>query len=499
MLRQPLDPGSRNRLLEEIKRAHELRSKASATGALAYLHNVVIDCGGEPRLYRDVAEPWQWLLASRMIPALDSVAGLRKDYKGPRSFWFTLPRGHDKTSLIGRFSSWLLSYSRMPIRCVAAAADKEQAGLITEFMTAEAKLNPWLQERLKFANWRVEGPQGSQLKILAAEAPSSFGLKEDLMILDEITHWSKRGLWDTVYSGREKRPDSILIVITNAGLLKTWQHDAYMVAKSSPHWYVYDAPGQIAGWMSREKINEIRRSLPAPLARRLFDNVWIDPGEECGFLTREEVNQCVDFSAGPAHIGDPKHQYIASIDYAPVRDRTVMCVGHEHDGKVILDRMDILQGSRENRVQIEVIERWIDEVSRTFFKPVLVVDLYQMESTAQKYEGTLEVVRFEARGGKANYELASNLRNLAINSRLVLYPNAAPLVVQSQTAKDGVVMEDLVDELSSVLLKTTSYGYRIDHTSGQHDDRTVALGQMALEAVKRSSAVCLPGNLSRWF
>jgi hypothetical protein len=358
-------------------------------------------------------------------------------------------------------------------------------------MQAEARLNPWLNERLKFATWRVEGASNSKLRVLSADAYSSYGLKEDFMVLDEITQWPKRDLWDAVYSGRQKRPHCVLAVITNAGLLGTWQRDIFEMAKRSSDWYVYESPGQIAGWMPRERVEELKQALPAPLARRLIDNVWIDPAEECGFVTRAEAQLCVRTDLARQSRGRPGVRYVASIDYAPVRDRTCMCVGHEEDGSIILDRMDMLQGSHERRVPIQAVEAWIDDVRKAFFKPTFIVDPYQLESTIQRYEGTVEVERFEARGGKANYELAANLRNLIVNRRIAWYPKAGELLVEGKS-------EDLVDEFAGVILRTTSYGFRIDAEGTRHDDRVVALGQMALHLVQQArGAELLTG--SRWW
>lgn len=490
-----LDPRDRQALLKRLNDEAELSRRCSSASLLAYLNRVVIDCPPEPRPLREVWEPWQWSLAARLIPALECVAGVRpdQDYRGPRSFWLTLPRGHDKTSLIGRLTSWVLAFSRKPIRAVAAAADREQASLIPEFMQGEVRLNPWLAELLRFSSWRVDGHRGSRLKVLAADDKSSFGLKEDLMLLDELTNWPKRGLWDTVVSGREKRPSSVLIIITNAGLLRTWQRDCFEVARASADWYVYESPGKLAGWMSDRKLAELRRLVPPGLARRLYDNVWTDPSAEHGFVTYEEARACVDHSLAYSPRGRPGLVYTASVDYAPVRDRTVMCVAHDdpQTGEVVLDRMDVIQGSAQRRVPVQAVEAWVEEVRHAFFRPTLVLDPYQMESTAQKYDGTLEVVRFEARGGKSNYELASNLRSLVVNGRLRVYPAAGSLLVDGRP-------EDLVDEMAKLVVVQKNYGWRLDHTVNEHDDRTVALGQAALHIVRGQGRINLPSS-ERWF
>lgn len=133
-------------------------------------------------------------------------------------------RGHDKTTGLARICNWVLAFSRKPIEIVAAAADFDQAALLVESMAAEARLNPWLAKRIVYGAKRIKGP-GGVLKILTADSATSFGLRADLVVCDEVTHWKKRDLWDTLWSGRQKRPGSVFVVITNGGTLGSWQHD----------------------------------------------------------------------------------------------------------------------------------------------------------------------------------------------------------------------------------------------------------------------------------
>lgn len=491
-----LDPALRAKLLDQLKRAYTESRRASATGALAYLGQVVIDKAGDPCPFREVAESWQWGIAARLAPALDNVAGIRKGYKGPRSFWLTMPRGHDKTSLIGRLSSWILAFSRNPIRGVVGAADKEQASFITEFMQTEARLNPWLDELLKFGNWRVEGINtGSRLKILAADDKSSYGLKEDIHIIEELTHWSKRGLWDAVISGREKRPNSVVIVITNAGVLGTWQRDVFEQIQHDPDWYTYQAPGQLATWMPPERIALLRKLVPPGLAKRLYDNIWVRANEDNNFVTYEEAQGCVDTSLFRRERGIAEHSpYWAGIDYGPVRDRTAMCVLHTEpgaNGRVVVDQLDVHQGSADHRVPVTLVEDWIVDVSKKYSPITFVIDPYNLEGTLQRFEHQLDVVRFEPRAGQANHKLAANLRSLIINKQIAWYPHTGSLPVNGR-------MHDLTDEVAEVSILMKSYGWRLSNDGDTWDDRVVCVGMAALEAVQSQGRILIPhGN--RWF
>lgn len=55
---------------------------------------------------------------------------------------------------------------------------------------------------------------------------------------------------------------------------------------------------------------------------------------------------------------------------------------------------------------------------------------------------------------------------------------------------------DLIQELLSVKIVERSYGYRIDHKSGYHDDCVVSLAMAALAAQKQSQGLFQECDLS---
>lgn len=471
--------------MKSVHQAHLLATQQSSQGIEGYLNHVVIDSRPEPRAFRLVAEDWQWSLARRIGRAIEAVAGVRGSYKGPRFFWLTLPRGHDKTSFIGRQLNWALGFTKRPIHCNAAGGDKDQADYLAQFMRAESSLNPWLKKRINYQNYKVVGQHDSRLWIMAADAMSSFGNKSDIVICDELTHWDNGDLFHALLSGAEKRPDSVLVVITNAGLLGSWQHEAMLRMKEWDHAYVYESPGPIARWMNTDRIKQIADTLPKGMASRVLFNKWVDSSEGCGYLTRAEAQACVDrattMGLGIAFVGKPGVKYYASVDYGSVKDRTAMCVGHFEKDIFVVDRLDVHQGDSEHRVPIELVENWIRDVHAKFNGPWFSVDPYQMEGVIQKLQFQIKLERFEARGGKANYEMAVNLHNLAVNGRLAWPLGAGDLMVDGRR-------HTLVDEISELVVKPMVYGYRFDHQSGKHDDRCVAVGMAALLAVQKQGS-----------
>jgi len=471
---------SREQLIKDIEDAQKIKAELSKQGILQYLQQIIINCRPEPAPFREKADSWQWSLVGKLIPAIEQVARVRQDYEGPTSFWFTLPRGHDKTSFIGRLLNWILAFSRITVDCVAAAADRDQAKILADAMGAEARLNPWLDPFLKFKNYEVRGLNESVLRIVSSDGKSNFGLNPDIIICDELTQWDDQANWDALLSARRKRgAHAILIVITNAGVQNTWQWDILKEAKrQKKSWFVYEAPGQICSWQTKEQLDEIRKMILPLVAKRMIDNVWLDPSEGCGFCTRDEAEACIDPELICLTNGKPGVQYIASIDYAPVRDRTAMAVLHqEPDGTAIIDRLDVLQGSRNRRVPITDVEGWLDRQRVSFGLVGAVIDPYQMESTIQKYQLVLPVIAFEARGGKGNYEMAATLRSAIINQK-IRFPEDAGYIKEKE--------HSFVDELVELVVKEMSYGWRLDHLVNKHDDRAVAVGMGLVHLLKHS-------------
>jgi hypothetical protein len=488
-------------LAEQVKIAEALRLRAAKTSFMAFLRDWIIDCRPEPRPFLSVADPWQIEIAQVMAPRLEYVAGLSRTTSAPRNFLLVMPRGHDKTSMEARVALWLLMASKRKIAIGAAAADKEQIELLRESMLSECGLNAWSRDRVRFHQDYVRGLEtGSYIKFHSSDAPSAYGQLCDFYIFDELTNWKNQELFDALYSGTKKRPGSGLVIITNAGVKKardgklTWQWDLYQLSlrrQGANWWYTKSVPpGELwASWLDKADFMELAQSMTPGEARRVLRNEWIDESEDTEWVSPGEAAACVNMEMTYQEAGVPGIQYVGAIDYGPKRDRTVLVIGHkDHERHIVIDRMDVWQGSPEAPVPIADVEAWIEYVHTAFNCPTIVCDTYQLEGTVQKYETLLPITRFEPRGGKSNYEMAETLRTYVVNSRIHWYPGCGSLLGPS-----GI--ECLHDEMGALVVKRMVYGYRFDHESGRHDDRTVAVGMMALELARDVySCAWVPGT-----
>jgi hypothetical protein len=255
-----------------------------------------------PKKFRDAAEPWQWDCYAPLIPAIESIAGLNPDYTGPHGFWFTLPKGHDKSSFIARVVNWMSIWACRPLRIKVAAADEDQARIIRNHGEIEAHLNPWFGEFLTIERRFITGPT-AETEILSSDAATSSGLIYDVAIADEIWAWKKEDLWTILFGGRIKRPGAIFIVITNAGFLGTWQREKFEAICQDDSWYVYEAPGYLANWTNKDQLEKDKKLLIPSEVRRLFDNIWSSSSENSVFSAEllDRVSTSGGWFDGPSY------------------------------------------------------------------------------------------------------------------------------------------------------------------------------------------------------
>jgi hypothetical protein len=153
-----------------------------------------------------------------------------------------------------------------------------------------------------------------------------------------------------------------------------------------------------------------------------------------------------------------------------------------YDGEV-LQVFDVKcwQGTQQNEIKVADIDTWLDRQFTLFPHATAVFDKYQMLSVIQRLENDgRKVVTFDYKGGKSNHAMLENLRTLLQNRKIRFSADAGMHPYDGST---------LASEFKEVLVKKMTYGLRIDHEQGKHDDRVISVGMAALECVKNSTVV----------
>lgn len=433
----------------------------------------------------DQIQPWQVSDFEALDPAWCRIAGQSREPRFRRAY-IERPRGHSKTSDMAIQIAWILQAARHPITGIAAAADREQAGLLLAAIRKLVTINPALCLDLCFAEGAIRNRRtGSRLDLISSDVASSYGILPDFVICDELSHWPRPELWYSLLSSAAKKPDCVLAVLTNAGVGRDWQWEVRENASSSEDWHFSSLDGPHAPWITQRSLEEQQALLPPAVYERLWLNRWQHSDGE--FVSLAEAEACIDPALTRQDHGLPQYQYFGAIDYAEKRDYTAAVIMHEEGGRYLVDRMDVARPSAAQPTPVVWVEDWIQQAQALFPGIKLVLDDYQLAGTAQKYPEN-RVSRFRFSSGKGNHDLAVSLRHLILQRKVAWYPGcgtypaAANTLWQNENHSPISPQDDLISELASLLLCQSKAGHlRIDHRSDAHDDRAFVLGVACLQ------------------
>lgn len=431
----------------------------SPDDSLALLGGLVLDDGSR---WGDVASAHQRADARAVL-----------DTNGPLLHFQTRPRGGSKTTdEAGVALAALLDQAPAASRSYAVAVDADQAGLLHDACAGFVARTPRFDQLLEVrARSVINRATGASLEVLAGDGASAWGLRPYLMIVDELAAWpattNHRRLWEALVSAQPKTRGR-LVCLTSAGDPAHWSHRVLEGAKASGCWRVSEMPGPVP-WQSAEDLAELRRMLPESSYARLVLNEWTAPEDR--LTTIDAVRDCV----GHAGVLPPAKgvDYVVSLDVGLTNDRTVVAVGHlrrRDDGShvVVVDRLEVRQGRKGAEVNLGEVEDLIVELSGLYGGARVVFDPYQAVHIAQG---------LRHRRVKANPFTfsASSVGRLGLMLYRLLRDRLLDLPDD----------DELLDELASVRLRETTPGsYRLDHDSGKHDDRAVAIALLAHELLE---------------
>lgn len=436
----------------------------------------------------------RWGAAAQDFQWEDARAVLDPESETPYSF-LTRGRGGAKTGdLAGIAVAAMLEQAPAGARLYGLAADRDQGRLLLDSITGYRDRTHALRGKLDIGGWRVAVPRRNvTLEILAADAPGAWGLRPYLTIIDELAQWpttpGARTLFEAVTSAAAKIPAARMVCLTSAGDPAHWSHKVREHAREDDLWRLHEVPGP-APWLDEKRLAEQRRRLPESSYRRLFLNEWT--AAEDRLTSIDDLRACVTLD-GPL-APDERWRYVVALDLGITNDRTVACVAHAEPivvrtaeerlawgrlvneqvtgHRIVLDRIEVWQGSRKAPVQLDGVEEWIDTSARSYGRARVVVDPYQAVGMAQRLRSRGLQVTEHHFGQASNGRLASTLHLLLRNRALALPDDP-----------------DLLDELLNVRLRETTPGVmRMDHDPDKHDDRAITLALAAVHLLERPAA-----------
>lgn len=362
----------------------------------AFRRKLFIDLSGRSVRLGDVLDEWQRQDFEAMDDAWRRIAG-KFDGECCARAYLERPKGHSKTTDLAAMALWALFASPRKIVGVSAAAAKPQAKLLRDAIDTILRLNRWLWEEIRVNNYEVKNIRtGSELTILASNEATSHGQNPDFVICDELTHWAKRDLWDSLYGAAGKRANCLLLVISNAGEDQGigWKWAVREACRTSAEFYFHrlevsmDAAGRFvppASWMTPDALEGQKRFLSIHAYKRLWLNLWQSESEEG--LSTEDIEACVTL-AGP--VLNARHHYaamIGAIDLGHARDHAAfVVVGVDLQRQrfgLALSRRWRPQDFTAGKILLEHVEREIIEDCQRLGVTGVAYDPWQAERMAE--------------------------------------------------------------------------------------------------------------------
>lgn len=473
---------------------------------------LLIDTDDGPKGCAEALDDWQAIDFHAVDPSLSRVVNpADKQYENTisRHFW-ERPRGHSKTTDIAIAVSWLLFASRRKLKGVVGSGDKDQAKLVRDAVDGLLRLNPWLAQILTVQSAKVINTHtGSEVEILSSDAASSYGHLIDFAVLDEITHWKSRDLFDSLFSATAKRKHCLLLVISNAGFRDTWQWELRENIRTDPNWRFSRLDGPQASWQSEAALAEQRRLLPAKVYARLWLNQWSDGSGDA--LDADLIEAAIRQTRAPSR-AEPGWVYVAGLDIGIRHDASAVVVIGKHVGysEPVPKPKRIYPAGVRSMLDLGILEAPHDETEYKHYPGTgqlklaavrvwtpaqgLIIQFHEIEHEISRLHDLFGISRLAADPFQAEQLLQRLHYQQGINA--VATPFTGPnLQSMAQVTLDSFrekqielyPHDQLVADLKAIRIVEKSYGWRLQPGMSEggtpHGDASTALA-LALHASK---------------
>ncbi len=365
-----------------------------ASDPAAFRDDLLVDVSGSVRRFGDCMDPWQKADFEALDPGLRLCNGRSTDTNVKTRAWLERARGHSKTTDLAVICTWALTFATRPIHGYCFAADQDQAKLLKDAIATLVRLNPWLDPLLDVQKNTVlnhasgHPGEGGKLDVYTSDVASSWGILPDLIIADEVTHWTGDGsLWHSILSSAAKRENCLLCGISNAGFCDSWQWHVREAARTSDDWIFSRLDGPVASWMSPKRLAEQAKMLPPIAYARLWLNQWSTGGGDA--LTPADIAACFLPGLQPMRGRAPGWLFVGGVDLGLKRDSSavvILAVPDGRTGKIRLAHSAVWKPTSATKVDLNQVESHILEMDRLFGLEACAFDPWQAELLATRIE-----------------------------------------------------------------------------------------------------------------
>lgn len=437
---------------------------------------IIMDGG---RSFAEALEPWQVESFFGPLDVRDSDG-----MPSTKLSYLCLPKGWGKSSTA---AIYLITCALLVpgLRAYLVSGDKDEAEILAAMARGFIQRNPGLTEWFKTERYRLMVPAlDSEIRVTSTDI-TQHGVGGEgrayLLVIDELHVFesnSDREVLELFLASAGKKPWSQALILTNAGRPDSLAYELMQTCQQGGEGLYYWSPGPEdprPAWITQSFLDMQRRLLPTSSFARWHLGTWTAGGGDV--FTEEEIKAIFDpdLSRRRLTLSEP----VISIDLGLVRDRAALAVvaADMGSGDVVVLELMSWQGSKSRRVDIEedIEVALVEAIKRFGIRPKrggrsygrIVLDPWQLIRTGQALTKQGYEVREWTASGASLSRMSQIMLNLIRAGRL--------------KAEENDVFKRELEKLCS---EEKSYGFKLVHSGGSHDDlfRAVAMAAMELEA-----------------
>ena len=390
----------------------------------------------------------------------------------------SVPKKNGKSTIAAAVAVYmLLADGETEPEVYGTAGDKDQARIVFRNMKKAIQRSPILRGSVNIYKNVIERRDGTGFyEVLSADAPTAHGLNAHCVIWDECHVHRNYDLWEALtHSPARKQP---LHYVTSYAGYRPFKgdllYDLYTAGLegSDEAMYMFWSHENLASWVTDKYLGQQRKRLPLHIFQRLHENRWTTGSGT--FLDQEDVDFAVDPSLANT-TGQRGIRYYAGCDIGLSHDRTAVVVVHREGEKVIVDHLRLWQGTKKHRVQLSAVEEHLMWLAGAYPGIRISADPYQFIGSEQRLHSKGVHIREYQFTPKNVQHLTDTLLHV-FKDRLITIPEH----------------DELIKELLTLVVKDTSYGFRLDKAGSGHSDLAVSLGMAATECLARAHIQARP-------
>jgi len=289
---------------------------------LEFFGDTLIPTGTGVRRFDGAWADFQHDFFEAVSPSLLAVAaGTVGPYRG---FWLERTKGGSKDSDIGLCLLWLLIFTPRPLLLECGADDQKQAQETHKAMAEIIKLNPWMEARVRVYVSRITcSATDSELLFLTTDktGDGSHGSRPNVTVCNELSHVGAKKFIQTMLDNADKVPTNLRFICTNAGKLRSWQHQWRENYRNHDAWW-FQVMAKPAPWVTPETMKDAEFRNGRSRYRRLWWGEW--SSGEGDAINESDIQLATSRRRQPMIGGEEGYVFVSGLDLGVKHDHSAL-------------------------------------------------------------------------------------------------------------------------------------------------------------------------------